>query len=104
MLISDWSSDVCSSDLRVEAHHLGDDDEGHVDGEVLDEVDLAAGRDVVDDLVGELADVIGERSHLGRREAPAHEAALAGVLRRSEARRVGKECGSTWRTRWSPYN
>src|SRR3546814_14267318 len=23
---------------------------------------------------------------------------------RSEERRVGKECGSTWRSRWSPYH
>src|SRR3546814_13534787 len=29
--------------------------------------------------------------------------ALAGALRRSEERRVGKECVSTCRSRWSPY-
>src|SRR3546814_13353461 len=26
------------------------------------------------------------------------------LTRRSEARRVGKECGSTGRSRWSPYH
>src|SRR3546814_17015675 len=30
--------------------------------------------------------------------------ALAFVARRSEERRVGKECVSTCRSRWSPYN
>ena len=39
---------------------------GHVDGEVLDEVDLAAGLDLVDDLVAQLADVRLEPLHLAR--------------------------------------
>jgi hypothetical protein len=34
-----------------------------VDGEVLDEVEPAALGDLVDDLVGQLAEVVGERSH-----------------------------------------
>src|SRR3546814_16113536 len=29
--------------------------------------------------------------------------AAGGQRRRSEARSVGKECVSTWRSRWSPY-
>src|SRR3546814_15612478 len=29
---------------------------------------------------------------------------LSGILNRSEERRVGKECVSTCRSRWSPYN
>src|SRR3546814_16667756 len=28
----------------------------------------------------------------------------AGITLRSEERRVGKECGSTCRSRWAPYN
>ena len=47
-------------DRRIDAHHLGDDDEGDVDGELGDEVDLAPLGDLVDDLVGQLADVIGD--------------------------------------------
>src|SRR3546814_11000058 len=31
-------------------------------------------------------------------------AAVAGAQRRSEERRVGKECVSTCRSRWSPYH
>src|SRR3546814_12476487 len=34
---------------------------------------------------------------------PALDLAGDGVLHRSEARRVGKECVSTCRTRWSPH-
>src|SRR3546814_16976042 len=29
---------------------------------------------------------------------------VSGLRRRSEERRVGKECVSTWRLRWSPYD
>src|SRR3546814_11153810 len=67
MRISDWSSDVCSSDLRYgDADRPGDDHEDR--------------------------DVAGRRQ--GRREDDA----------RSEERRVGKECVSTCRSRWSPYH
>src|SRR3546814_2539008 len=74
MRISDWSSDVCSSDLGIDAAHLAgaDADGGAVAG--------------VDD---------GVRLHvLGDAEGEHH---------RSEERRVGKECVSTCRSRWSPY-
>src|SRR3546814_11862142 len=33
-----------------------------------------------------------------------HRAAARGPLQRSEERRVGKECVSTCRSRWSPYH
>src|SRR3546814_7352938 len=65
MRISDWSSDVCSSDL------------------VIYETNIAvAGR---------------------RRWGPQPNAMPSiGEDRRSEERRVGKECVSTCRSRWSP--
>src|SRR3546814_6786501 len=73
MRISDWSSDVCSSDLvarrailRRQAEHLATRG---------DQRALAAGRD---------ADALD--------------------VGRSEERRVGKECVSTCRSRWSPYH
>src|SRR3546814_11906559 len=85
MRISDWSSDVCSSDLRVEGvlARLGDR--------------APAPR------------LAGHRAHELRVAVPA---ALAGVdraavrlqLGRSEERRVGKECVSPCRSRWSPYH
>src|SRR3546814_6823514 len=85
MRISDWSSDVCSSDLAVAG------------GAVID-----AGH-----LLAELHDGLGSQvlAPLG------HPAAVGGGLdavapgrERSEERRVGKECVSTCRSRWSPYH
>ena len=49
--------------VGVEAHELGDDDQRQVDGEVLDEVELAALGDLVDDLVGQLPHVVAELAH-----------------------------------------
>src|SRR5215204_6977660 len=57
--LCDWSSDVCSSDLRVHSWAL-----------------------------------------LRVRETPLAAAGSCGRTRRSEERRVGKEC----RSRWSPYH
>src|SRR3546814_5151191 len=69
MRISDWSSDVCSSDLAP--------------GHDLEPTGIAAGpRPRID---------FGSLHH--RPKPP-----------RSEERRVGKECVSTCRSRWSPYH
>src|SRR3546814_5564009 len=67
MRISDWSSDVCSSDLILRPLFLGS-------------------------LAGELVGPLVFR--------------MAGMTfdPRSEERRVGKECVSTCRSRWSPYH
>src|SRR3546814_10055525 len=69
MRISDWSSDVCSSDL-------------HRPGEARGSYVSAPGFSACP-----LGDIIF---------IPAHQ--------RSEERRVGKECVSTCRSRWSPYH
>src|SRR3546814_7489517 len=76
MRISDLSSDVCSSDLGAD-----------------DRVDRAAYPRLGDGG----ADVATARQHGGGGGADA-----AGS--RSEERRVGKECVSTCRSRWSPYH
>src|SRR3546814_1518250 len=85
MRISDWSSDVCSSDLLaalLQAH-----------GMALVLVNTPTG------LAGEKG-----LACLPGREAD-FDAALAQALAvRSEERRVGKECVSTCRSRWSPYH
>src|SRR3546814_9591031 len=75
MRISDWSSDVCSSDLDPAGIDLGYDRE----------LRRAAAQD------GAGPDRVSG--------APAHPRPC-----RSEERRVGKECVSTCRSRWSPYN
>src|SRR3546814_10288374 len=77
MRISDWSSDVCSSDLRDPR----DDDQRQAD----DQHDQTG-----EDIEQALADL---RNPLPRRKTV-----------RSEERRVGKECVSTCRSRWSPYH
>src|SRR3546814_6165694 len=64
MRISDWSSDVCSSDLGLSS----------------------------------------TETRLFARRRPQVVVARAGHRIRSEERRVGKECVSTCRSRWSPYH
>ncbi len=66
--------------VGVEAHQLADDDERDVDGEVLDEVDLAPVGDLVDDLVGQLAHVGDQLTYPAGGEALVDQAALAQVL------------------------
>src|SRR3546814_13743628 len=96
MRISDWSSDVCSSDLSWVAASLvtsvGLDDFRHRHAEPLvDHDDLATGdQPVVDIDVDGLAHLAVELDH-------------GAAAERSEERRVGKECVSTCRSRWSPY-
>src|SRR3546814_2992624 len=84
--ISDWSSDVCSSDLfLLEFQPL---------------IEIGSGR------------VIGAEA-LIRWAHPERELVMPGsfvpiaeesgaIVARSEERRVGKECVSTCRSRWSP--
>ena len=54
----------------------------------------------------ELKQVVGNREE--RRKVPSarylRENDVAVVKQRSEERRVGKECVSTCRSRWSPYH
>src|SRR3546814_9433214 len=89
MRISDWSSDVCSSDLIATADGEIDVAVGGAGRERLREQDLLAGV-VRDQRIGETVRVAGD-----------HHIHFA-VQARSEERRVGKECVSTCRSRWSP--
>src|SRR3546814_3892515 len=87
MRISDWSSDVCSSDLARWAED-GWFELETVAAEPFDDFTqrfLAAARSGSHDVI--------LVSHI-----------LFGSVRRSEERRVGKECVSTCRSRWSPYH
>src|SRR3546814_9702454 len=89
MRISDWSSDVCSSRSADAAIGLA-----HRDG--FDTADAQArGGGQVEQPV-EHQDVAAVDAHV------TGATAAAGNLR-SEERRVGKECVSTCRSRWSPY-
>src|SRR3546814_8735100 len=92
MRISDWSSDVCSSDLLVLAGR---------------EVHLAVGRHRPLPRSYRGADVYAWLDRMGvlKRTVdtlpPGSDPATAP---RSEERRGGKECVSTCRSRWSPYH
>src|SRR3546814_9452475 len=92
MRISDWSSDVCSSDLGV----FG-----------LDIIDVStAGTPVrvsrypMTSSVTKVA-VSGNRAYVGHDGAGVE---VVDISDRSEERRVGKECVSTCRSRWSAYH
>src|SRR3546814_2083695 len=87
MRISDWSSDVCSSDLVVRE---ADDRVLFVFRASLAPLPAILGNHLVANAFNDLVQFI---------DALANQAAG-----RSEERRVGKECVSTCRSRWSPYH
>src|SRR3546814_17849518 len=108
MRISDWSSDVCSSDLAsygrmIMCHMLADTDEelhamaAHIGvarrwhqkaGTYHSHYDICLAKRAIAIRAGAI--------EIDRR-------GLAQIIR-SEERRVGKECVSTCRSRWSPYH
>src|SRR3546814_14089607 len=125
MRISDWSSDVCSSDLGF--------DKGTIDIAALEQRQVAGdfhaapwqcrklelramdvGLAGVDHILGQCLEFgvegIDDALHIGlpgieeggvRAQASIEKIGLD--PHRSEERRVGKECVSTCRYRWSPY-
>src|SRR3546814_15822222 len=105
MRISDWSSDVCSSDLAFGRGELVDralhvDQRFQLRDAVEMSVDNAAPcRGVV---VEPLAHV-GIIPALGGSRVVGGDGVGASVVTRSEERRVGKGCVSTFRSRWAPY-
>src|SRR3546814_14118495 len=84
MRISDWSSDVCSSDLeRSQRRTLRHPAEpGH-----------STAKKISDGITSVKTIVMKQTT--GR---------ASNGAQRSEERRVGKECVSTCRHRWSPYH
>src|SRR3546814_11838205 len=97
MRISDWSSDVCSSDLAMYRerrrnpgfaarwHEALCEGFARLEAELLAEALIAPTGNVKDATLKSRA----QKYRLGLR---------------SEERRVGKECVSTCRSRWSPYH
>src|SRR3546814_16622391 len=92
MRISDWSSDVCSSDLDSHFRRILSDPNAPADDKV-ERLVLCTGKLFYD--LAEARDAAGdETTTIVRIEQ----------LYRSEERRVGKECVSTCRSRWSTYH
>src|SRR3546814_11663933 len=113
MRISDWSSDVCSSDLTTPFEEVRDrlrNDiarEGAIDRlfEVGNEIeDALAGGATVEDVSKQFELPLVDLSPLSRQgqDQNGHRPAEFPTLR-SEERRVGKERVSTCSTRGSPY-
>src|SRR3546814_4377774 len=101
MRISDWSSDVCSSDLV--AHRAAHDPAQHIAAAFVRR------QHAVGDEEARRAQMIGDDAVAGLRRALGGHAGQVDRrrdqrLERSEERRVGKECVSTWRSRWLPYH
>src|SRR3546814_11304777 len=100
MRISDWSSDVCSSDLVVTI--------------ITDRVIFDPGSDVLtadgQSVIGAISDAIAPLPNKLSIEGHTDSVPIATArfpstweLSRSEERRVGTECVSKCRSRWSPY-
>src|SRR3546814_15822637 len=99
MRISDWSSDVCSSDLGISRTPLREALKV-LATEGLVRLEPRRGCFVNELSLRDLEDIFPLMAMLEGRCA--HEAALK-ASDRSEQRRVGKECVSTCRSRWSPF-
>src|SRR3546814_12097472 len=103
MRISDWSSDVCSSDLRIV--FVGQNYDGPSDT-VID----GANRMIMPGLVNVHSHPSHEPAYRGiREEHGVSNMYLSGLYARSgafrtEERRVWKEWVSTCRSRWSTYH
>src|SRR3546814_3587399 len=91
MRISDWSSDVCSSDLVATDP-----------GASPEQLEAAVARPIENAI-----STIGSVRHVS---TTINDSVVTIMIeftyekQRSEERRVGKECVSTCRSRWSPYH
>src|SRR3546814_11509880 len=96
MRISDWSSDVCSSDLKLRAEAGARIEHSIVNADADPDIgNLATSRsfDAISGSIG-ASYAVADGWRLGLNGSYSE--------RRSEERRVGKECVSTCRYRWSP--
>src|SRR3546814_17371177 len=123
MRISDWSSDVCSSDLQV-GPHFTLDQQPAARGMALQEATHRMGKIVGQPGLAQLAGAngswkqacafgaaggrgVGQQDWQAALEQRLYQR-LGGTgfaqAARSEARRVGEECVSTCSSRWLPVN
>src|SRR3546814_18717196 len=98
MRISDWSSDVCSSDLRRCTPCQPFDGARPLPHEVI-RVRHQRRRDMWADRLVPIQTIQACPERLGVLEG---QGVLRRLPERSEERRLGTECVSTCRSRWSP--
>src|SRR3546814_14422784 len=103
MRISDGSSDVCSSDLQMPSiaagRLLGIEAAGLLH-RATSTIQIYR-KGVLEGLMPVLLPAFAAKLRQGHALKDSY---LRGVAYRSEERRVGKECVSTCRSRWSPYH
>src|SRR3546814_12594825 len=101
MRISDWSSDVCSSDLSRQAGAI-DPAFPRTEARTEDSLCTCHRGSTPAHGVGTGTQALAQRA----RDLPGGkvQAVLLSHPLRSEERRVGKECVSTCRSRWSQYH
>src|SRR3546814_16122989 len=112
MRISDWSSDVCSSDLTILRNQNSVKSE--VDSDTLAfPITIARGVFRIHFSFSNILIkgirlrhwwALGQISRRFYMIRPLAHVMSFSNLRRSEERRVGKECVSTCSSRWSPYH
>src|SRR3546814_14224927 len=106
MLISDWSSDVCSSDFILQKPRSVA--LGNISTVFVERWKIALLKSCRPQVSRHSRPEFGHLENKGETrlsehhivEEPAHDQ----QARRSEERRVGKECVSTCRSRWSRYH
>src|SRR3546814_16592318 len=110
MRISDWSSDVCSSDLQEPYDEQSDSDKKQqkTGGEEPDELCFGHGEFPLSTMDRRQPSILEKSATLctasrKRASSPSRDVRIS-ASGRSEERRVGKECGRTCRSRWSPYH
>src|SRR3546814_12323190 len=124
MRISDWSSDVCSSDLTLDKNSLTLDLGGgeplaaskpqtsnYSDRPYEKRLTQSGRRFISVDVDANLLEILDKNRgklrrgvFLDRLLSKEFAGGKGDNLMRSEERRVGKECVSTCRSRWWPYN
>src|SRR3546814_11956469 len=114
MRISDWSSDVGSSDVYAQGGV--EDERRQTDGLIVGVENVVEPRHRPVEIPEEAhARPLPRHARLvpvgliGRYAEEGAVRVVEGAVRggqtpRSEERRVGNECGSTWRSRWSTYH
>src|SRR3546814_14716581 len=114
MRISDWSSDVGSSDLHtvvIDGNRIRDVQPGNVTIDGAKAIDLGTQTclpGLIDShvhLTGQLSPTsYSDQFRLNPADYAIRGTVYARRTLRSEERRVGKDCVSTCRSRWSPYH